>query len=420
MSPSMSFMSHLEGIGSGAAYPADAVMNLCPRDQRPVQMVLDLDRLRRERGRDGWYNPGRPNMWRFGGMLPLDMDNAGDRRWIVSLGEGHTPLLELSDQPQTRSLGIRLLLKQDGWPQPGFGSNPTQSFKDRGMAVVASMARRLGLTKLAVPTQGNAGDSLVEYARAAGLDVAVVMPEDTPQPIRGRVAAMAAKDTAISLELVGGTIREAGTRVKEHWVPQGYFNVATFQEPGWRIEGKKTLGLEISEPAEPGGDWHLPDVIVYPTGGGTGILGMWKAFDELEALGLVGPERPRMVAVQSEATAPIVRAFREGNPDTEGSEAGRTMAVGLNVPSGVGHFRVLQILRASGGGALSVSEQSMEQIMRSCFRERGWRMSPEGAATLAVLPMLRDCGLMPASATVVVVNTGSADKYVPDFASWVS
>ncbi len=413
----MGFVSHLQGISSGVIYPPDSIMNLCPRDQRPVQMVLDLDRLQRERGRDGWYRPDRPNMWRFGGLLPLDMDDPSDRPWILTLGEGHTPLTELSAAPEARSLGIRLSLKQEGWPEPGFGANPTRSFKDRGMAVVVSMARRLGIGKLAVPTQGNAGDSLVEYALAAGLEVVVVMPGDTPMPIQGRVAALAARDPRVSMERVEGTIREAGARVKTHWIPRGYFNVATFQEPGWRIEGKKTLGLEIAEPARPGDAWRLPDVIVYPTGGGTGLLGMWKAFAELEALGVVGPERPRMIAVQSEATAPIVRAFHQGAADTDGLEAGSTMAVGLNVPSGVGHFRVLEILRKSGGGAVSVSEEAMGEVMRRCLRDRGWQLAPEGAATLAALPLLRDSGLLAAGVSVVVVNTGSADKYFSDMQS---
>lgn len=394
-------------------------MNLCPRDHRPVQMVLDLERLRRERGRDGWYDPGRPSMWRFGGLLPLDITDPEDRGWIVSLGEGHTPLLNLSHEHEARSLNIDLRLKQEGWPQAGFGANPTQSFKDRGMAMVVSMARRLGIGRLAVPTQGNAGDSLVEYARAAGLAVAVVMPEDTPAPIRDRVRAIAAQDTRVSLDLVTGTIREAGARVREFWAPRGYFSVATFQEPGWRIEGKKTLGLEIAEPGRSGGQWRLPDVIVYPTGGGTGLLGMWKAFDELEQLGLVGSGRPRMIAVQSEETAPLVRAFEQGAADTGTCEPGKTAAVGLNVPGGVGHFRVLQILRDSGGCALSVSETSIMHVLGRCFRERGWRLAPEGAATLAVLPMLRDTGLLPAGASVVAFNTGSADKYVADLEDWL-
>jgi hypothetical protein len=182
------------------------------------------------------------------------------------------------------------------------------------------------------------------------------MPEDTPRGVLDRVAGLAAADPHVRLELVAGTIREAGARVKSHWVPAGWFSVATFQEPGWRIEGKKTLGLELAEPAQPGGAWRLPDVIVYPTGGGTGILGMWKAFGELETLGVVGAARPRMVAVQSEATAPIVAAFAAGEADTRAGVAGATLAVGLNVPGGVGHFRVLEILRASGGSALAVAE----------------------------------------------------------------
>jgi len=415
----MGFVSHLQGISSGATYPPDSVMNLCPRDHRPVQMVLDLERLRRERGRDGWYDPGRPSMWRFGGLLPLDITDPEDRAWVVSLGEGHTPLLNLSDEHEARSLNIDLRLKQEGWPQAGFGANPTQSFKDRGMAVVVSMARRLGVDRLVVPTQGNAGDSLVEYARAAGLAVAVVMPEDTPSPIRDRVRAIAAQDSRVALDLVTGTIREAGARVKEFWVPRGYFSVATFQEPGWRIEGKKTLGLEIAEPGRSGGEWRLPDVIVYPTGGGTGLIGMWKAFEELEQLGLVGSGRPRMIAVQSEGTAPLVRAFQQGAVDTGTCEPGQTAAVGLNVAGGVGHFRVLQILRDSGGSALSVSETAIMRILGRCFRERGWRLAPEGAATLAALPMLRDTGLLPPGASVVAFNTGSADKYFADLGDWL-
>ena len=414
----MSYVTHLQGIGSGAGYPADAVMNLCPQDGRPVQMMLDLERLSVEQADAAWYQPDRPNMWRFGGLLALDPDDAADRRHIVCLGEGHTPLLDLSQHPLARRLGIALQLKQEGWPQPGFGANPTQSFKDRGMAMTVSMARKLGLQRLAVPTQGNAGDSLVEYALAAGIEVAVVMPENTPMPILGRVAALAHRHPRIHLELVSGTIREAGMRVREHWVGQGFFNVATFQEPGWRIEGKKTLGLEIAEP-DAGGVWSVPDAIVYPTGGGTGMLGMWKAFDELECLGLIGDQRPRMIAVQSEATRPLVDAFIDGAEDTVARDAGDTIAVGLNVPGGVGHFRVLQILRASGGGAVATSEQSMGETLRHYWREHHWWLAPEGAATLAVLPALVDQGLIRPGERVVAVNTGSLEKYLPDLRHWL-
>lgn len=414
----MSFVAHLRGIGSGAVYPADAVMNLCPVDGRPVEVVLDLERLRAARPGMGWYQPARRDMWRFGALLPLDAGDPEDARHIVSLGEGATPLLDAGAWPLARQGGFDLLVKEEGRHVPGCGANPTRSFKDRGMAMVATQARRLGLRRLVVPTQGNAGDSLAEYARAAGLEVAVVMPADTPRGVLDRVAGLAAADPRVRLELVEGTIREAGARVKSHWVPAGWFSVATFQEPGWRIEGKKTLGLELAEPAQPGGAWRLPDVIVYPTGGGTGILGMWKAFAELAALGVIDGARPRMVAVQSEATAPVVAAFATGEADTRPGTAGATLAVGLNVPGGVGHFRVLEILRASGGGALAVADADMRTAFRAARRLLGMDLAPEGAACMAALPRLFDEGLVRPGDRVVVVNTCAPDKYLPELRDW--
>jgi threonine synthase len=415
----MRFVSHLQGIGSGVRYPADRLMNLCPADGRPVQMVLDLARLREARPGQGWYLPERSDMWRFGALLPLDVTDEADAPHIVSLGEGATPLLNASAWPVASRAGIRLLVKEEGNPLPGAGANPTRSFKDRGMAMVVSMARRHGLRRLVVPTQGNAGDSLAEYARAAGLEAAVVMPRDTPGAILERVRSLAERHASIRLELVDGTIREAGARVQAHWAPAGWFSVATFQEPGWRIEGKKTLGLELAQPRRPGEHWQLPEVIVYPTGGGTGILGMWKAFDELEALGLLGPARPRMVAVQSAATAPLVAALAAGAGDTAPGPAGNTLAVGLNVPAGIGHFRVLEILRASGGTALAVPDGEMRSVYREAHRELGLRLCPEGAACLAVLPRLLELGLLRAGERVVVVNTCAPEKYLPEIGPWL-
>lgn len=387
-------------------------MNLCPVDGRPVEMVFDLARLRAERGSTGWYSPERRNMWRFGGLLALDYDDPADRRHIVSLGEGCTPLISLPDHPVAVRTGIRLALKLEGRARPGFGANPTGSFKDRGMAMTVSMARRLGLHRLAVPTQGNAGDSLAKYALAAGLEAAIVMPADTPSPILERVTSLARESDRIQLELVQGTIREAGERVRERWVPDGYFSVATFQEPGWRIEGKKTLGLEVAEPAAGRDGWSLPDVIVYPTGGGTGLLGMWKGFAELASLGLIGDRRPRMVAIQSEATQPLVKAFDNGWDDTQAEAAGHTKAVGLNVPGGVGHFRVLEILRASGGGAIAVSEADIEAGMGEHLHACGGGLSPEGAAAIAALPRAVDEGYIRRGDRVVVFETGSPEKYL--------
>jgi threonine synthase len=413
----MSFVSHLRGIGSGATYAPDAVMNLCPVDQRPVEIVLDLERLRAERPQMSWYRPERRDMWRFGALLPLDSSDPAEAAGIVTLGEGSTPLLEMA-WPLAEKAGFSLAIKEEGRAVPGHGCNPTRSFKDRGMAMVATLARRLGIRRIVVPTQGNAGDSAVAYARAAGLEVAVVMPDDTPGAIRDRVALRAAQDPGVQLEFVAGTIREAGARVKSHWVPRGWFSVATFQEPGWRIEGKKTLGLELAEPRHAGADWRLPEVIVYPTGGGTGLLGMWKAFAELEALGVIGAARPRMIAVQSEAATPLVSAMAAGAVDTTPGPLRRTMAVGLNVPGGVGHFRVLEILRASGGAALAVGEAEMRAAFQDARRRLGMALSPEGAACMAALPRLLDAQQVRPGDRVVVVNTCAPEKYLPEMQDW--
>jgi threonine synthase len=416
----MRFVSHLSCQTCGATYPKDRVMNLCEVDNRPVQIVLDLERLKAERGPDGGWDPSRRDLWRFGGLLPLDVADPDDRRSVVSLGEGFTPSLAYA-HPWAERLGCRFEIKDEGRPHPGFGANPTLSFKDRGMAMTVSMARALGLSKLAVPTQGNAGDSLATYAVASGIEVAVVMSPDTDRPVLGNVAALAKlHPDRVSLELVAGTIVDCAARVREHYVPQGYFSVATFQEPGWRTEGKKTLGLEM---AEPSGDrlasrtWSLPDVIVYPTGGGTGVVGMAKAFDELEALGLVGPERPRMVCVQSDATTPIVRAFEAGDLDISPKEPGSTLATGLNVAKNVGHINVLRIIRETGGCAVGVSDEAIRQVIRDEWRDRRFAWSPEGAATLASLPQLADLGMIREGDRVVLVNTASPEKYLPTIRS---
>ncbi len=410
----MTYVKRTVGLGSGESYPPFSEMNLCPVDGRPVQLEIDTERLNAEKPDQSWYSPERPNMWRFGGLMGLDWDNPEDRKSIVSLGEGHTPLLECSDWDIAKKANINLKLKEEGHPVSGFGRNPTGSFKDRGMSFVASAAKKLGLTKLSVPTQGNAGDSLTSYALEAGFEVVVAMPDDTPMPIMGKVAALAKIHPQIHLELVQGTIREAGALLKEKYAPQGFFNVATFQEPGWRIEGKKTLGLEIAEPEKGGNKWKLPDVILYPTGGGTGVLGMWKAFAELEQLGLVGPERPKVICVQSEVTSPVVTAFEAGAEDTEVVQAGSTMATGLNVPGGVGHFKVLDIIKSSKGAALSVSEKYMGETLTEVYRKYGWWISPEGAACFAALDQALEKSLISSGDSVVMFNTGSIEKYLPD------
>ena len=410
----MSCVRCLRGIASGVEYSADAPMNLDPVDGRPVEMVLDLDRLSAEYPHASWYHPSRPDMWRFGALMALDVNDSADARHIVALGEGNTPLLDYRQHPVAASAGLMLQVKEEGKAHPGFGANPTQSFKDRGMAMVVAQARRLGLTHLAIPTQGNAGDSLARYALAGGLSIVVAMPDDTPMPILGNVAAAAHRyPDRVKLALVGPTIREAGMLLKEKYIPQGYFSVATFQEPGWRIEGKKSLGLELAEPAPGEAHWSLPDAVIYPTGGGTGVLGMWKAWHELEALGLIGAARPRMLCVQSEATKPLVTAFESGASDTTVVTAGQTICAGLNVPGGVGHSRVLQIIRASGGAAIAVSEADIANELARIWRDTRWWIGPEGAACLAALPQLLDSGLLKHGERVVAVNTGSSEKYLP-------
>ena len=410
----MSYVRCLRGLASGVEYSADVAMNLDPVDGRPVQMVLDLERLAAERPHAQWYDPARRDLWRFGALMAMDITDPADAQHIVAIGGGHTPLLDYREHPVAKRAGLALQLKEEGKAHPGFGANPTQSFKDRGMAMVVAQARRLGLARLAVPTQGNAGDSLTRYALAGGLSIVVAMPDDTPAPIIGNVAAAAHRyPDQVKLELIGPTIREAGALLKEKYLPQGYFSVATFQEPGWRIEGKKSLGLELAEPAAGDTRWSLPDAVIYPTGGGTGVLGMWKAWDELQALGLIGTQRPRMLCVQSEATPPLVRAFESGAADTTAVAAGHTLATGLNVPGGVGHFRVLEIIRASGGAAVAVSEADTAAELARVWREQRDWISPEGAACLAALPQLVERGLLKRGERVVAVNTGSLEKYLP-------
>jgi len=414
MVKTLSLISHLKCIRCGTEYPADSVMNLCPLDDGPVEIVMDLQRLKTEQAGLSWYQPGHKNMWRFGGLLPLDINNPHDQPHIFNLGEGHTPVLDYSDHPLALKAGFTLGVKDEGKTHTGYGSNPTQSFKDRGMAMTISMAHKAGITKLAVPTQGNAGDSMCEYANAAGMHAVVAMPENTPMPILGRVAALAHKSQRFQLELVKGTIREAGILLKEKWLQKGYFSVATFQEPGWRIEGKKTLGLELAEPKQAGDSWSLPDVVIYPTGGGTGVLGMWKAWQELESMGLIGHTRPRIVCVQSKSTQPLVNAYENGDSEVAAVDPGETLAYGMNVPGGVGHFKVLEIVLMSGGAAVGVAEDDIHRTISEVWEDKGWWICPEGAACLAVLPRLLDDGLINPGDKVVAFNTGSLEKYLPD------
>ena len=412
----MSYVKHSKCIACGATYPNDNLLNLCPVDNRPLELILDVARLSHEQNAFAWYRPDLNSMWRFGALLALDINNLCDAKNIVSLGEGYTPEIPLNNHPLATNHGFSLYLKDEGQPHKGWGANPTGSFKDRGMSMAISMARYHGIKKVVVPTQGNAGDSLLEYALVADIESVIIMPDDTPMPILGRVSAAAKAGTNVKIELVKGTIKEAGQLMREKYLPLGYFNMATFQEPGWRIEGKKTLGLELAEPKDGKSQpWKLPDVVLYPTGGGTGILGMWKAFGELEALGLIDERRPRIIAVQAEHTAPVVKAFQNEDRDTIAETPGETIATGLNVPGGgVGHFKVLEIIRESKGAAIAVSESMIERNLKSIYQDYGIWICPEGAATIAALESVLDTGLIKSGDKVVAFNTGSFEKYLPN------
>ena len=351
----MRYVSHLECSVCGARFSAEAPINLCPQDGRPLQMMIDLDRLKAERGADGWWNPRRRDLWRFGGLLPLDCDDPDDSPAGSSAWERDARPRLTYDHPLAAQGGFRLEVKDEGRHHAGFGANPTLSFKDRGMAMTVSMARALGLSRLAVPTQGNAGDSLAEYAVAAGSrrpsscrrrPTCRCWARWPPTPSFTRETSTSNWSRARSSTAAAGCARTTCPAATSAW--------RRSRSPAGEPKGKKTLGLEMAEPA---GDrlatrnWELPDVIVYPTGGGTGVVGMAKAFDELEALGLVGPDRPRMICVQSEATAPIVRALEAGETDITPLPPGQTIATGLNVAQNVGHINVLRILRETGGTA---------------------------------------------------------------------
>jgi threonine synthase len=333
-----------------------------------------------------------PTLWRYREVLPLKED---DNR--VSLGEGFTPLLEA--KTLAREIGLRRLWIKDE------AQNPTGSFKDRGLCLAVSCAKELGVRKIAIPSAGNAGGSLSAYAARAGIEAHVFMPKDTPSANQ-----IEAQQYGARLTLVDGLINDCGRIIAERKTAEGWFDVSTLKEP-YRVEGKKTMGYEIAEQL----DWKLPDVIIYPTGGGTGLIGMWKAFSEMEEMGWLGKERPRMVSVQASGCAPIVRAFNEGKETAEPWQNARTVASGLRVPQAVADFLMLKALRESKGTALSVSDDAMLAEIPRVGRAEGIFFCPEGAACVAALRQLRQQGWIQPSDEVVIFNTATGLKYLDLF-----
>lgn len=376
------FVAHLECAASGEKLAADRLHNLSPAG-KPILVRYDLDALGRSLDRDALeQRPG--GLWRYRELLPVR--RADD---IVSLGENETPVVHLPSAP-----GAHVYVKDEG-------RLPTGSFKARGLCVAVSMAKSFGVTKVAMPSNGNAGAALAAYGARAGMDVTVFCPSDTPE-INVRETRM----HGARVERVDGYIDECGRRVAEGCEREGWFDMSTLKEP-YRIEGKKTMGLELAQQL----DWTLPDAIFYPTGGGTGLIGMWKAFRELERLGWVSGPLPRMVAVQASGCAPIVRAFESGAAHADRWEHAATVAAGIRVPGAIGDFLILRALRESNGFALSVDDAAILAARDRVARADGLLMCPEGAATYAAYAQALDAGRLAADERVVLFNCATGLKY---------
>jgi threonine synthase len=386
--PMPSYLTHLECTFCGREYAADQLQTVCAEDARPLYPRYDLEKAATALQRAEL--PDRvASMWRYREVLPVRDDQS-----IVTLGEGWTPLLPCPRLAHQLRLE-RLWCKDEG-------QMPTGSFKARGLAMAVSRARELGVSELAIPSAGNAGGALALYAARAGLEAHVYMPADAPAANRAECVAAGAH-----AHLVPGLISDCGRIVRELAATRGWFDVSTLKEP-YRVEGKKTMGYELAEQL----GWELPDVILYPTGGGTGLVGMWKAFDEMERLGWIDGRRPRMVAVQAEGCAPIARAFHAGEEFAAPWERATTIAAGIRVPAAVADFIMLRILRASNGTAVTVTDEAMRSGMSELARAEGIFACPEGAATLAALRQLRATGWVGQEDRVVLFNTGSAYKYL--------
>ena len=371
--------------------PADRPASLCPCG-KPFYVEYDLESIRNSWDR-AVLNSRAPNLWRYREILPLD---AGEEP--VSLGEGMTPVILL--ERLGAGLGLsRLYLKDEA-------QNPTGTFKARGMSVAVSRARSLGIERFVIPSAGNAAGALAAYAARAGLQVLAVMPADTPRanPMECRIA-------GARVLLLEGTIADCGRVARVKAREEGWFDMSTLKEP-YRVEGKKTMGYELAEQFA----WRLPDVILYPTGGGTGLIGMWKAFREMEALGWIDGRRPRMVVVQAAGCAPLVEAFTRGLPAGVEIEHPRTVASGLRVPKALGDFIILDIVRRSGGTALAVTDEELLAAVAELNAEEGLFPCPEGAACWAACKRLAAAGWIRPEETVVLFNTGTGMKYLDVYA----
>ena len=381
------FLSHLECTSCGLRHDWSRLQNLCTKCQKPLFAIIDLAALGKlDCFKQSSLQGREKSLWRYREVLPLPADIEP-----ISLGEGGTPLLRAKKFGENVDLWIK-----------DESLNPTQSFKARGMAVAVSMAKHLGATKLAAPSAGNAGGALAAYAARAGLEAHIFMPRDTP-----RANIVECRELGAHVTLIDGLITDCGAEIARRKDAEGWFDMSTLKEP-YRVEGKKTLGYELAEQM----NWLLPDVILYPTGGGTGLIGMWKAFDEMETLGWIDQKRPRMFSVQASGCAPIVRAFEAGEKTAAEFPDAHTIASGLRVPKAIGDFIMLKILRQSNGGAIAVDDEEMVRVAREVGSNEGLFVAPEGAACFAALKSLFAADKIDSSERVVIFNTGSGIKYL--------
>jgi threonine synthase len=384
----MSFLSHLECGLCGEQYDAAKQWNLSPCCSKPLLARYDIKNARQIFSKDKLA--GRVNsLWRYKEMLPIKYDSN-----ILTLGEGFTPLIRASRLENL--LGHHNLFIKDE------SLNPTTSFKARGLCVAISKAKELGVKEVSIPSAGNAAGAMCAYAALAGMKSYVFMPNDVPAPFIAECNAFGAQ-----VNLIDGLITDCGKAAAELAKKYNRFDVSTLKEP-YRIEGKKTMGYEIAEQL----DWRLPDIIIYPTGGGTGLVGMWKAFDEMESLGWISSKRPRMVSVQSSGCAPIIKAFNEKKEFAEPWPYASTIADGLRVPAAIGDFLILRAIYESGGTAVSIDDKEIFECASSIAQNEGIFAAPEGGASLAAFNMLRKSNWIKEDESVVLFNTGSGHKYM--------
>ena len=385
-------VTHLECSLCNRKFEAGKPWNLCECGG-PLLVRYDLPRLRASWSRDS-FESAPDSMWRYAPALPIQHETS-----IISLGEGMTPLLP-ARRTGARIGSTDLLIKDEGL-------NPTGSFKARGLSCAVSMCVELGIEKLAIPSAGNAASALAAYCAAAGLEAHIFMPQDVPQ-----ANFIECKAYGANVTLVNGLISDCGRIVAERAPREGWFDISTLKEP-YRIEGKKTMGYEVVEQL----GWEVPDAIFYPTGGGVGMIGMWKAFDEMEALGWIGPKRPKMIAVQAEGCQPVVRAFEAGEERSRFWDGATTVASGLRVPKPLGDFLVLKAVRESGGTAVAVADADLIDAGLQLAAEEGIFVSPEGAACIPAAERLLREGFLKPDEKIVIYNTGAGLKYLDAYAT---